>query len=191
MLEKLPHIVGVALKGVRPGLERIVAARPEIADVPDTIRVASPAFADGGPIPTLYTEDGDAISPPIGWSGVPPRAASVVLVIEDADSPTPAPLVHALVWSLPGRDGELPEGALPSEAASGDESIMGRNSFLGAEYLAPDPPPGHGPHRYAVQVFALDTSLVFEGHPGRGALVEAMRGHVVAKGVLVGTYERE
>lgn len=191
MLEKLPHIVGSALTGVRPGLDRIVAAGEDFAGIADAIRVTSPAFADGAPIPSPYTEDGDAISPPLAWSGVPVETRSVVLVIEDADSPTPAPLVHALVWSLPGRDGELTEGALPSEAAPGDESLMGKNSFLGAEYLAPDPPPGHGPHRYAVQVFALDTSLAFDGHLGRGALVAAMRGHVLAKGVLVGTYERE
>lgn len=191
MLEKLPHAIGAALRGVRPGLEGTIAAMPGIAGAPDTIRVTSPAFADGNPIPARYTEDGDGLSPPLAWSGIPPEARSVVLAIEDADSPTPHPLVHALLPSLPPGDGALAEGALPRDGDPDDAPPMGRNSFLGAEYLPPDPPPGHGPHRYVIQVFALDIAPVFGGHPGRGAVVEAMRGHVVARGQMVGTYERD
>ncbi len=197
MLEKLPHAIGQALSGVRAGLERTIVHGPDLADVPDTLRVLSPAFADGGAIPERFTEDGDAVSPPLAWTGVPAAARAVTLVIEDADSPTPSPLVHAIVWNLPGRDGDIAEGALPSDdspegdASPGLEPDLGRNSFFGAEYLAPDPPPGHGPHRYVFQVFALAEPLPLDGHPGRSALMAAMRGRVLAKGALVGIYERE
>lgn len=190
MLEHLPHAVGAALKGVRPGLERTLYHGPDFAAVPATIRVTSDAFSDGDAIPERYTEDGEGLSLPVRWTGVPREAAALVLVIEDADSPTPSPLVHAIVWSLPGADCGLPAGALPSDAAPGDDAAMGKNSYLGAEYLPPDPPPGHGPHRYLVQVYALDRPLDFTDHPGRKALVEAMRGHLLAKGALLGTYER-
>jgi hypothetical protein len=61
---------------------------------------------------------------------------------------------------------------------------------LSDHYLPPDPPSGHGPHRYVFQIFALDTRLDFEKPPGRGALLEAMRGHVLAKGLHIGLYER-
>lgn len=192
MLENLPPAIGEALKSMRPGLERVIALGSDFASVPDLIEVTSPAFRDGEPLPERFTDDGEGTSPPIAWSGVPEGTGSVVLVIEDADSPTPHPLVHAIVFDLPGRDGELPEGALPSEgAADSDPPAMGRNSFLSGEYLPPDPPPGHGPHRYVVQAFALDTAPEFEGAPGRGAILDALRGHVLAKGILIGTYERE
>lgn len=141
MLEKLPHAIGSALSGIRPGLGKTVYGGPDVAASPETIRVTSPAFTDGAPIPERHTEDGEGLSPPLAWTGVPEGTLSVVLLVEDADSPTPAPLVHAIVPSLPGQDGELPEAALPSDAAPDDGPEMGRNSFLSAEYLPPDPPP--------------------------------------------------
>ncbi len=189
MLEHTPKVLGEALKAVRPGLDKL-AIHAEFAAVPDTIVVSSPAFASEGAIPADYTDDGRKLSPPLAWRGVPAGAAEVVLLIEDADSPTPAPLVHTILLGLPGRDGTLGEGELKSPDGEGRPHRLGQNSFFKAEYLPPDPPTGHGPHRYAVQVFALDAPLVLDDKPGRGAVIEAMMGHVVAKGLLVGTYER-
>ncbi|RYC31126.1 YbhB/YbcL family Raf kinase inhibitor-like protein [Lichenibacterium minor] len=189
MLEHMPKIVGEALRGVGPGLDKLMI-NADFQGAPGGIAVSSPAFADGAPIPADHTEDGRKVSPPLAWRGVPPAAAEVVVVIEDADSPTPAPLVHTILLGLPGRDGALAEGELKSAGAQGRAHHLGKNSFLKAEYLPPDPPTGHGPHRYAVQVFALDAALSLDAEPGRGALVEAMQGHVMAKGLLIGTYER-
>ena len=189
MLEHLPTVVGAALKGVRPGLEKLTMTR-HFADVPQTIAVESPAFGPDAPVPVDATEDGRKVSPPFAWRGVPPGAAEVAVMIEDADSPTPEPLVHLILLGLPGRYGRLDEGELKSAGSDGQAHGLGRNSFLKAEYLPPDPPSGHGPHRYAIQVFALDTPLSLGTEPGRGAVVEAMAGHVVATGLLIGTYER-
>ena len=188
MLEKLPRAVGEALSGIRPGPERTVFHSPEMAAAPATIRVTSPAFTDGGPIPEPYTDDGDGTSPPLAWAGVPSGAASIAILVEDADSPTPAPLVHAIVYDLPGGDGALPEGALDEDETG--KPPMGKNSFLGVEWLPPDPPPGHGAHRYLFQVYALDGPLRLDGTPGRGAILKAMHGHVLARGMLTGTFER-
>ena len=69
-------------------------------------------------------------------------------------------------------------------------AVLGKNSFQSLGWLPPDPPTGHGPHRYAVQVYALDYRPDLEEGAGRGAVVKALQGHVVAKGLLVGTYER-
>ena len=190
MLEKLPHAVGHALQGLQPGPEATVFHGGDVAAVPDTIRVTSEAFADGSMMPARYTEDGEKISPPLAWSGVPAEAQAVVVLVEDADSPTSHPLVHAIVWDLPGSDGALPEGGLKSKGAPGEPHALGKNSFLGAEYLPPDPPTGHGPHRYLFQVYALSRRPKLSGTPGRGALLDAMRGHVIAKGCLTGLYER-
>lgn len=190
MLQNVPAKVGRALSGMRNGPENLVSADASFAEVPDIIQLTSPAFAQGGPIPVAYTEDGAKLSPPLVWIGVPPEAESLVLLIEDQDSPTPRPLVHAILADMKPSDGELAEGALPSPGHEGSGPEMGRNSFMRRAYLPPDPPTGHGLHRYAFQMFALDMVPEFSSVPGRGALVEALRGHVIARGLLVGTYER-
>ena len=69
-------------------------------------------------------------------------------------------------------------------------TLFGKNSLLGLGWLPPDPPRGHGPHRYAFQIFALDLVPDLDEGAGRGALVTALKGHVLAKGLLVGIYER-
>lgn len=191
MLENLPAGIGRALRGARPGVAQLVINDEALAEVEETIAVTSPAFNDGDPLPSRYTGDGEGISPPVQWSGIPDNAAEVVLLIEDADSPTPSPLVHAIVWKLPPGDGGLEEGAMPLESQAGQKPAMGVNSYLRLGYLPPDPPPGHGPHRYAFQVFALVTPVVIDTvAPGRTELVAALHAHAVAKGMLIGTYER-
>jgi Raf kinase inhibitor-like YbhB/YbcL family protein len=191
MLEQLPAVLGHVLRGVRPGMEGLVFNDPALAEIDECITVTSSAFADGEPVPDEFTSDGEGVSPPIEWSGIPEKTAEVVLLIEDADSPTPHPLVHAIVWRLPPADGGLDEGAMPATGGVTMRPAMGVNSFLRIGYLPPDPPPGHGTHRYAFQVFALMASLDIETvAPGRTELVDALRVHALAKGMMIGTYER-
>lgn len=191
MLGKLPSRMGEAMREVRAGAEELAIADTELTGVNASIEVRSPAFEYNQTIPVRYTADGEGCSPPIEWEGVPADAQAVVLLVEDADSPTPEPMVHAIVWDMPGADAAIPEGALNSKADERNSEAMGTNSFFNATYLPPDPPPGHGTHRYVFQVFALDEVPRFESPPGRTALLEHIRGHVLAKGLLIGTYGRE
>jgi Raf kinase inhibitor-like YbhB/YbcL family protein len=190
MLEKIPEGLGHALRGVRAGYDKIVSEDNAFAAIPEAIRLESAAFEDGGPIPARFTNDGEKRSPPLTWSGVPQSAQSLVLIAEDPDAPTPQPLVHLLAWDLPADMTAVKEGLFKSAGHDGLDETLGYNSFLQTAYLAPDPPTGHGPHLYVFQLFALDRKLAFAHPPGRGAVVEAMKGSVTAKGVLVGTYER-
>lgn len=192
MLQALPDAIGRALRRFRASPERLVGAGPAFAAVPDVIQLASSAFPSGGPIPTRYTGDGEGVSPPVEWIGVPPEAASLALLVEDADSPTPRPLVHAIVVGLPAADGGLVAGVLSGGDAGSlaPSAAIGRNSFLKRAWLPPDPPPSHGPHRYVFQLFALDRAIPPGTIAGRGALVAAIAGHVLASGTLTGTYER-
>jgi hypothetical protein len=114
------------------------------------------------------------------------------LIVEDPDAPSPRPLVHAIVWNIPAGENGLAEGAIRADGAGGpDGRDVGRNSYFGEGWLPPDPPTGHGPHRYAFQLFALSEDAGDAGEtPGRGALVKAMAGKVLAAGLLTGTYER-
>jgi len=192
MLEHLPAWLGKAMSGWRAGVESIAVVRPELAP-PAALSLSSPAFADMARLPERFTADGEGVSPPLMWGDPPSGTAMLALLVEDADAPTPQPLVHAILWKLPPQAGDLPEGAIAADGAGTPEGgDVGRNSYLGEGWLPPDPPRGHGEHRYVFQLFALDSLVDIGGAtPGRGALVEAMAGHVLAAGVLTGTYSRE
>jgi len=189
MLEHVPHWLGSALKGVRAGADKLAITQGGLG-VFDAIDVRSPAFANGGRIPDRFTADGEGVSPPLFWTGVPHGAECVVLIVEDADAPTPAPLVHAVVWGLPGDDGQLAEGAIVADGAGDANGDVGRNSYMREGWLPPDPPTGHGEHRYAFQLFALGPGAEPGETPGRGDVVQAMAGRVLAAGLLTGTYSR-
>lgn len=191
MLGKLPEAIGHALQGQRAGLEKLLFNRIDLRRGTALIEVASLAFADHAPIPMQYTADGEGTSPPLSWRGVPQNAVSLVLIVEDADSPTPEPLVHAIAVNIdPGQDG-FAEGDLREECSHGLPVDLGRNSYLRQAWLPPDPPPGHGVHRYAFQVFALGAGPHFSHAPGRDELANAIREHALASGCLIGTYERD
>ena len=192
MLEKLPEAVGHALRHARAGLDKIAFNNSGLRAGLGALTVSSLAFADHMPIPERYTADGEGISPPLAWSGVPDGATSLVLIVEDADSPTPQPLVHAIAVDLPAdADGALSEASLHSAGHEGQPGVHeGRNSYLMAGWLPPDPPPGHGSHRYAFQLFALGPGEPFSGRPGRDEVMEAVRTRGLAGGCLIGTYAR-
>jgi len=190
MLELLPDAIGHALRDQRAGLDKTAFQAVDLRAGMAAITVASLAFVDHAPIPERYTADGPGLSPPLHWMGVPAGAASLVLIVEDADAPTPQPLVHAILVELPAGDGALAEAALDSDDHEGVGLKTGRNSFLQTKWLPPDPPPGHGVHRYAFQLFALAAGADFGDAPGREAVLEAIRDHGLASGCLIGTYER-
>jgi Raf kinase inhibitor-like YbhB/YbcL family protein len=191
VLEILPGAVGHALRDQRAGLDKIAFNQIEPGAGTGALQVTSLAFADHAPIPVDYTADGSGVSPPLQWTGVPPNAHTVLLIVEDADAPTPQPLVHAIVVDLEPQDGSLASGALQSPDHDGTAEVhAGRNSYLRSSWLPPDPPPGHGPHRYVFQVFALAEGEAFSSAPGRAAVLDALRDRVVASGYLIGTYER-
>jgi Raf kinase inhibitor-like YbhB/YbcL family protein len=190
MLENLPDFVGHALRDQRAGPDQLAFNRLPLGAGQGAITVGSLAFVDHGPLPQLYTADGEGLSPPLHWSGVPPGASSVVLIVEDADSPTPHPLVHAIAVALPADDAALRQGALDEDADAPEDARLGRNSYLRHGWLPPDPPPGHGPHRYAFQVFALAGDGALPEAPGREALMEALAREAIASGMVIATYER-
>jgi Raf kinase inhibitor-like YbhB/YbcL family protein len=190
MLQNLPDFVGHALRDQRAGLDQIAFARLPLRGGQGGIAVTSLAFVDHGPLPALYTADGEGVSPDLQWAGVPAQASSVVLIVEDADSPTPHPLVHAIAVGLSPQDGSIRQGALDDPDDAPEHARLGRNSYLQHGWLPPDPPPGHGQHRYAFQVFALAGEAPLPETPGRDALMEVLERDAIASGLIIGTYER-
>ena len=191
MLEHVPAWLGRLLADRRAGADTLLAAQEGMSGPvfggAGGLALTSPAFADGARLPQRFTADADAaVSPPLTWTGAP-DGCRLALLVEDADAPAAQPLVHAIVWGLQGATGRLEEGAIDA----GDAMTIGRNSFLQVGWLPPDPPTGHGEHRYAFQLFALAPDAPDPGDaPGRAALADAMRGRVLAADVLVGTYSR-
>lgn len=191
MLEHVPAWLGKALSDVRAGMETLAVTRAVTDSGLPSLDLSSPAFADGARLPERFTADGEGLSPPLTWGMPPAGTAQLALLVEDADAPAPQPLVHAVIWGIPADAGRLAEGAMIADGAGTAERDIGRNSYFREGWLPPDPPTGHGRHRYAFQLFALDADVGDPGDtPGRTAVLEVMAGHVLAAGVLIGTYSR-
>jgi Raf kinase inhibitor-like YbhB/YbcL family protein len=152
-----------------------------------TIKLTSSAFAAGETIPTEHTCEGADTSPPLAWDGVPSGARSVALIVDDPDAPDPAApkrvWVHWVVAGLPVTGG-LAAGAATSLPKG---ATVGKNDWGKAAWGGPCPPIGR--HRYYFKLYALDTVIDASGLDKAG-LVKAMDGHVLARGELMGTYEK-
>ena len=190
MLEILPESIGHALINQRAGMEHVVYNLLYQERRTQRLQLHSPAFAFNARIPARFTADGDGISPPLSWDEVPAEADSLALIVEDADAPTLHPWVHAIVVDLGATDGSLQEGALSSEHHRGVGLQTGRNSFFKHAWLPPDPPRGHGEHRYVFQMFALREGPLLSQFCGRGEFIDAVLDRATAVGCLIGTYER-
>lgn len=146
---------------------------------PASLEVTSTAFANNGAIPTELTCDSsEPAPPPLAWSKVPAATKSIAILVDDPDAPN-GRFTHWLVTNIPptttSLSGALPEGAV---AAKNDNGTHG--------YAAPCPPSGR--HRYQFRVFALDVS--FHNSMTRAEFLAATRGHVLATGQLIRTYQK-
>ena len=152
--------------------------------------IESTSFSEGGPIPSTYTCEGDDVSPPLRWSGVPEDAYSLVLIVDDPDAPDPdAPKttwVHWVLYNISADTTTLPEGVEPQELPVG--TLQGLNDWQRTGYGGPCPPKGR--HRYFFKLYALDTVLTGLDEPTKAEVETAMEGHAVGQAELVGTYEK-
>jgi len=145
------------------------------------VELISTAFAPGGRIPRRHTCEGEDVSPPLTWSGLPEDTRSLALIVDDPDAPV-GTFTHWLAWGIePDRTG-LGEGERPPRE--------GRNDFGAPGYRGPCPPPGHGPHRYVFRLLALGAQLDLAPGAGRRDLERALEGRVLGEAQLVGVYER-
>jgi Raf kinase inhibitor-like YbhB/YbcL family protein len=156
-----------------------------------TIRVTSSAFTEGQRIPKKYTGEGQDVSPPLAWSNVPEPTKELALICDDPDAPR-GTWVHWVIYKIPAGTKGLPEGVPQApQLKAPNGAVQGMNSSDATGYHGPMPPPGHGVHHYHFKLYALDAPL--DAKPGldKKALSEAMRGHILAEGELMGTYERK
>jgi hypothetical protein len=159
-----------------------------------TIQITSSAFVQGHAIPKKYTGDGVDVSPPLSWSAIPEGTKELALVCDDPDAPQAEPWVHWVIYKIPAETKGLPEGVpRKSRLKEPHGTVQGKNSWPPSEaigYRGPKPPPGHGVHHYYFKLYALDAPLGEEPGLDKKALMEKIKAHVLAEGVLMGTYER-
>ena len=150
------------------------------------IVITSSAFSEGQAIPNRYTCDGPDVSPDLAWSGVPETAASLALICDDPDAPM-GTWVHWVLFNIPAdADGLLTE--IPPDAILDNGARHGKNDFGKLGYGGPCPP--GGTHRYFFKLYALDTQVELDSGSTKAQLLEAIAGHILAEGQLMGTYSR-
>lgn len=155
------------------------------------LTVSSPSFVANGPIPSKYTCEGEDTSPALAWGEVPAATKSIAVIVDDPDAPDPAApkqvFVHWVLYDVAPSATEIREGAM--NAAGVQEGARdGKSDFGRTGYGGPCPPKGR--HRYFFKVYALDVALPDLGQPTKAELERAMSGHVLARGELIGTYEK-
>lgn len=155
-----------------------------------TLSITSTAFEDGGAMPAVYTCEGDDISPPLSFSGVPELAQTLVLIVDDPDAPDPkAPQttwVHWVLYNIPVAVSGMVEDTARHGLSPGTSE--GKNDWGRTGYGGPCPPIGR--HRYFHKLYALDVQLPDLQAPTKAELEQAMQGQVVATASLIGTYQK-
>lgn len=151
-----------------------------------SMALASTAFEEGKLIPAKYSGYGENVSPDLSWNEVPGGTKSFALICRDPDAPA-GTFYHWVVFNIPDTLRRLPEGLGhgPSLPFGGSQ---GTNSFRKVGYDGPKPP--SGTHRYYFDLYALDGVLELDRTTTAGRLLEAMKGHVLAQGSLMGAYKR-
>ncbi len=151
------------------------------------LTVSSPVFKEGERIPAKHPCEGQDISPPLTWGEPPKGTRSFALIMDDPDAPGGI-FTHWVLFNLPADNRELLE-SVPTQGQLSNGALQGKNGFGRTGYGGPCPPPGH-PHRYQFTLYALDQPLNLKAGVSRKQVIDAMRGHILAQGRLMGIYQR-
>ena len=152
----------------------------------ESLTLTSAAFKEGEMIPRRYSCDGADVSPPLEWNSVPPQTKSFALIADDPDAPM-GTWVHWVIFNIPANLTALPE-EVPTTSSLQDGTLQGRNDFRKTGYGGPCPP--GGTHRYYFKLYALDAMLKLPSGSTKADLLNAMEGHIIGKGQLMGKYSR-
>ena len=167
-------------------------------DAPETISVTSSAFNHHGMVPESNSAYGENVSIDLTWADLPEGTQQLALICDDPIvveiGMMEQPFVHWVMYNIPASASGLPAG-LPSDATLEMEglegAVNGLNGLRRPGYFGPRPPANGQLHAYHFRVYALDDALNLEPGLGKAELLDAMNGHVLATGMLMGHYERK
>ncbi len=172
----LSTVVACGTKATMPARESEIA-----------LSLSSTSFKEGDWIPSKYTCDGQDVSPPLAWGQPPQQTQVFALIVDDPDAPLGV-FTHWVLFNLPANIRQLPEG-IPAQHQLGNEALQGKNDFGKIGYGGPCPPPGPT-HRYRFTLYALDKPLGLVAGASKKQVLDATKGHILAQGQLMGTYQR-
>lgn len=154
------------------------------------MKISSSAFRDGGRIPDTFSRDKGDRSPPLKIEDVPAGTKALAVVVDDPDAPSRT-WVHWTIWDIPPEQRQIPEAVPKQEVVKSlGGARQGRNDFDAVGWGGPQPPKGHGPHRYRFTAYALREPIELGPGADRDALDSAMQGRTLATARITGTYER-
>lgn len=181
--------LGALLVGLMLVLAGLAGCRgsASLGEGTSTLELTSSSFR-GGEIPKQFTCDGTGASPELAWAAPPAATQSFALIVVDRDSPLNFSFVHWVLYDLPAEKRELPEG-LPKQAQLPDGSRQGQNDFDKTGYVGPCPP-GKSWHRYVFALYAVDSRLNLPAGATRRQVENALKGHILGRGELIGRYQR-
>ena len=151
------------------------------------LEVISAGFGNAKSMSDKYTCDDVDISPPLEWKNAPAGTKSFAIICETPDAPT-GNWVQWVIYDIPADMTSLPQ----SIAKTGQLDFgakQGKNDFDQVGYFGPCLPAGE--HRFFFRVYALDSLTNLKAGAKKEELVEAMKGHILAEGALMGVYGRE
>lgn len=167
-------------------------------DIPETITVTSSVFDHHGTVPEANSAYGANTSIDLNWSNLPAGTVQLAVICDDPKvvelGMMPEPFVHWVVYNIPASAAGLPAGmpvAAEVNLSGLAGTINGLNGTSRAGYFGPRPPANGQLHAYHFRVFAIDADLDLEPGLNKASLLEAIDGHVLATGMLMGHYERK
>lgn len=157
-------------------------------DKAGSISITSKSFAQGATIPKNYTGEGKDVSPELTWGNAPANTKSFAITCEDPNAPG-GRWFHWIIFNIPPQTHNLKEGVEKSLTLK-DGSAQGTNDFGKPGYNGPMPPEHAGPHHYQFIIFALDNKLPLKAGCTKRDFYSAAKGHVLARGSVIGLYQR-
>jgi len=159
------------------------------------LALMSPDFKDGEVIPDKYTQAAGpaAVSPKLEWTNVPDGTVSFALILHDPDvalQKKTDDVLHWMAFNIPGNARELAGNVPAGTATLPDGAVQAKNLRGGVGFMGPGAPAGGPYHHYTFELFALDTKLTLGPDATRAEVLNAMEGHILGKGVLVGRFHR-
>ena len=151
---------------------------------PRNMEIKIQAFKDGEYIPKAHSCDGKDVVPTVVIKGVPPKASSLALIIDDPDATGGDVWNHCVLYNIPPDTKEIHANSIQSLQS-------GVNSWGKEGYGGPCPPKDDAPHRYVFTLYALDAELTFKKPPSAEQVAHTMKKHILKEMRYIGLYSRK
>jgi para-nitrobenzyl esterase len=153
------------------------------------LTVTSPAFKEGADIPYENTQYRGNLFPGLNWTKGPAGTRSYVVMVQAAslERPDQAGSIHLTLFNIPASVTGLKAGMSdPPAGSTYGPNIHGFNHAYAGPHTHTATPSG-----YHYEVFALDTTLDLAPATNFDPIVDAMNGHVLASGEVMGKSARD